>query len=154
MPGDPAAGQIVYASVGNCASCHILNGEGIGIGPELSDVGLRRNSEYLRRSVTNPEADQPKVVDRFRGSLNAFLTVRIVSERGTYEGMRVNEDAFTVQMRDIAGNLYSFDKQDLISYEEAYGHSFMPGYGASLNQTQIDDVVSYLMTLRGQVGAE
>ncbi|MBT8145490.1 MAG: c-type cytochrome [Gammaproteobacteria bacterium] len=150
MPGDPTAGKIVYQTVGNCSSCHIVEGAGNGIGPELSDVGLRRNAEYLHQSVVNPGADQPRIVDRFRGSLNAFLTVRIVSELGTYEGMRVNEDAFTVQMRDVAGNFYSFDKADLLSYEKALGHSFMPGYSAALNEQQIDDVVSYLMTLRGE----
>jgi len=148
MPGDPAAGEVVYNTTGNCASCHIINGVGTGIGPELSKVGGRRNLEYLRRSVLSPEADQPKLVDRFRGSLNAFLTVRIVSEYGVYEGMRVNEDAFTVQMRDLAGDYYSFVKKDLISYEKALGHSFMPGYSAVLDAQQIDDVVSYLMSLR------
>ena len=148
MPGDPAAGELVYENIGNCASCHILHGVGNGIGPELTGVGLRRNAEYLRRSVTNPDADQPKLVDRFRGSLNAFLTVRVVSELGAYEGMRVNEDAFTVQMRDLSGQLYSFEKADLISYEKALGHSLMPGYEATLNERQVDDVVSYLMSLR------
>jgi len=148
MPGNPVAGAEVYRSVGNCASCHILNGEGNGIGPELSNVGQRRNAAYLRRSVTNPDADQPKLVDRFRGSLNAFMTVRVVSEYGTYEGMRINEDAFTVQMRDLAGEIYSFEKGDLLSYEKALGHSLMPGYNSVLNETQIDDVVSYLMSLK------
>lgn len=148
MPGNPAAGELVYQSNGNCSSCHILDGVGNGIGPELTGVGLRRNSEYLRRAVTNPDADQPKLVDRFRGSLNAFLTVRVVSELGTYEGMRVNEDAFTVQMRDLNGELYSFEKADLISYEKELGHSLMPGYNAALSEQQIDDVVSYLMSLR------
>ncbi len=148
MPGDPAAGELVYENNGNCASCHILNGVGNGIGPELTGVGMRRNAEYLRRSVTNPDADQPKLVDRFRGSLNAFLTVRVVSELGTYEGMRINEDAFTVQMRDLSGQFYSFEKADLISYEKAMGHSLMPGYDSTLNERQIDDVVSYLMSLR------
>ena len=148
MPGDPVAGQLLYENNGNCASCHILSGVGNGIGPELTGVGLRRNAEYLRRAVTNPDADQPKLVDRFRGSLNAFLTVRVVSELGTYEGMRVNEDAFTVQMRDLSGQLYSFDKADLISYEKVMGHSLMPGYNATLDAKQIDDVVSFLMSLR------
>ena len=148
MPGDPLAGAEIYRSVGNCASCHILFGEGNGVGPELSNVGQRRNAAYLRRSVTSPDADQPRQVDRFRGSLNAFLTVRIVSEYGSYEGMRVNEDAFTVQMRDLSGKLYSFEKADLISYEKAPGHSLMPGYNSVLNAQQTDDVVSYLMSLK------
>jgi cytochrome c oxidase cbb3-type subunit III len=148
MPGNPLAGAEVYRTVGNCASCHILNGVGNGIGPELSDVGQRRNVAYLRRSVTSPEADQPRLVDRFRGSLNAFLTVRIVSEYGVYEGMRINEDAFTVQMRDLAGEIYSFEKSALISYEKVEGHSLMPGYNSVLDEQQIDDVVSYLMSLK------
>lgn len=147
MPGDTVAGELAYND-GNCASCHIINGVGTGLGPELSKVGQRRNLEYLRRAVINPGAEQPKIVDRFRGSLNAFLTVRIVSEYGTYEGMRVNEDAFTVQMRDLTGEYYSFIKKDLISYDKALGHSFMPGYESVLSPQQIDDVVSYLMSLK------
>lgn len=148
MPGDPFAGEQVYRNAGNCSSCHILNGEGNGIGPELSNVGQRRNAAYLRRSVTDPAADQPRLVDRFRGSLNAFLTVRIVSEYGVYEGMRINEDAFTVQMRDMAGEIYSFEKSELISYEKVQGHSLMPGYDSVLDGQQVDDVVSYLMSLK------
>ncbi|MCB1672209.1 MAG: c-type cytochrome [Gammaproteobacteria bacterium] len=150
VPGDALAGQQIYETIGNCASCHIANGVGTGIGPELTDVGLRRNAAYLRQSVLSPDADQPRVVDRFRGTLNAFLTVRIVTERGAYEGMRINEDAFSVQMRDITGRIYSFEKADLISYEKAFGHSFMPGYSAALNEQQTDDLVSYLMSLKGE----
>ncbi len=146
MPGDALAGAQVYNDVGNCSSCHILDGVGNGIGPELSNVGQRRNAAYLRRSVTSPETDQPRLVDRFRGSLQAFLTVRIVSEYGIYEGMRINEDAFTVQMRDMKGEIYSFEKSDLISYEKVEGHSLMPGYNSVLDEKQIDDVVSYLMS--------
>lgn len=148
MPGDPAHGETIYWSQANCASCHILDGKGVGIGPELSGVGLRRNAAYLRESITEPAADQPRLVDRFRGSLNAFLTVRIVSEYGIYEGMRINEDAFTVQMRDLSGKIYSFNKQELISYEKVPGHSLMPGYAPVLEDGDIDDLVSYLMSLR------
>lgn len=149
MPGDAAQGALLYANKGNCASCHIVDGIGTGVGPELSAVGLRRNVEYLRQSVINPDLDQPKVVSRRLGTLNAFLTVRIVSERGVYEGLRINEDEFSVQMRDLAGRIYSFDKTKLISYEKAFGHSLMPGYGATLTESEVDDVVSYLMTLKG-----
>lgn len=150
-PGDAVVGKLVYETKGNCGACHILNGKGKGIGPELSEVGMRRNMEYLYRSITNPSADQPKVSNRFRGTLNAFLTVRAVSEYGTFEGMRVNEDEFSVQMRDMSGKTYSFDKAKLISYEKDFGHSLMPGYGAVLSQEEADDVVSFLMTLKGDL---
>lgn len=149
MPGDAGRGRLVYEGKGNCAACHIVDGVGKGIGPELSEVGLRRNLDYLYRSVTNPSADQPKVTNRFRGTLNEFLTVRAVSEYGTYEGMRINEDEFSVQLRDLAGVTHSFEKAKLISYEKDFGHSLMPGYGAVLSAQETDDVVSYLMNLKG-----
>lgn len=151
VPGDAARGLALYQTKGNCSNCHILEGSGKGIGPELTEVGLRRNKDYLYRSIANPSADQPKVNNRFRGTLNAFLTVRVVSEYGTYEGMRVNEDEFSVQMRDLSGKTYSFDKAKLISYEKDFGHSLMPGYGAVLSGQEADDVVSYLMTLKGDL---
>lgn len=149
MPGDPVAGKLVYDNQGNCANCHILGGDGRGIGPELTEVGLRRNRDYLQMSVTTPDADQPKLADPIRGTLNSFLTVRVVSELGTYEGMRINENEFSVQMRDLAGNIYSFEKSKLISYEKDFGHSLMPGYGAALSATEVNDLVSYLMSLKG-----
>lgn len=151
VPGDAARGLALYQTKGNCSSCHILAGSGRGIGPELTEVGLRRNKDYLYRSITNPSAEQPKVNNRFRGTLNAFLTVRVVSEYGTFEGMRINEDEFSVQMRDLSGKTYSFDKAKLISYEKDFGHSLMPGYGAVLSQQEADDVVSYLMSLKGEL---
>jgi len=149
MPGDPIEGKLVYENKGNCASCHITAGIGRGVGPELTEVGLRRNREYLLRAVSNPSADQPKVTNRFRGTLNSFLTVRAVSEYGVYEGMRINENEFSVQMRDLDGNIYSFDKASLISYEKDFGHSLMPGYSLVFNQSEINDLVSYLMSLKG-----
>jgi len=150
MPGDPARGKLVYDNPGNCASCHITEGLGRGVGPELTEVGLRRNQEYLQRAISNPAADQPRVTTQLRGTLNSFLTVRVVSEYGVYEGMRINEDEFSVQMRDLEGTIYSFAKPELISYEKDFGHSLMPGYSLVLNQQQVDDLVSYLMSLKGE----
>ena len=46
VPGDAVAGALLYQTKGGCAACHIANGLGHGVGPELTDVGLRRNVEY------------------------------------------------------------------------------------------------------------
>jgi putative heme-binding domain-containing protein len=150
LPGDPLKGQLVYENQGNCSACHIVNGKGRGVGPELGEVGLRRNRDYLMQSVTVPDADQPRVSTQMRGTINPFLTVRIVSEYGSYEGLRINEDEFSVQMRDLAGDIYSFEKASLFSYEKDFGHSLMPGYSAVLNEQDIDDLVAYLMNLKGK----
>ena len=116
---------------------------------QLTDVGLRRNVEYLRRALTNPDADYPMKQSRLNGNINAFLTVRVVSEEGEFEGMRVNEDEFSIQLRDLSGNLHGFDKQKLLNYQRAFGHSLMPGYETVFSNTEVNDLVSYLMSLKG-----
>lgn len=150
LPGDPVAGREVFAAKGACASCHITAGVGRAVGPELTDVGLRRNAAYLRRALTHPDADSPMLNDRLMGRIDAFLTVRVLSEEGEFEGLRVSEDEFSVQLRDLSGTIRSFDKPALLGFERAFGHSLMPGYEAELTATELEDLVSYLMSLKGE----
>ena len=150
LPGDPANGRRLYDAKGACATCHITRGQGRGVGPELTDVGMRRNLEYLRRALTHPDADYPMTENFLTGRINAFMTVSVVAATGEFEGMRINEDEFSIQMRDLNGAIHSFDKRELLSYERALGHSLMPGYRAAFTVSEIDDVVAYLMTLKGE----
>lgn len=150
MPGDPDIGRTIYQQQGACATCHINAGVGHGVGPELTDVGLRRNLQYLRRALTNPDADSPMQAGRMSGRSDAFLTVRVVSPAGEYEGLRINEDEFSIQLRDLTGTIHAFDKRELLGLERAFGHSLMPGYEAMLTTEEVDHLVSYLMSLKGR----
>jgi hypothetical protein len=38
-----------------CFACHLFQGEGGPIGPELTTIGARRNAEYLRESILRPQ---------------------------------------------------------------------------------------------------
>ncbi len=143
MPGDPLRGAMIYQSSGGCPACHILEGHGTGIGPELTDVGDRRGLEYLRRSMVEPAAAQSQTM-----GYQDYLTVRVRTADGSVEGLRVNEDAFTVQVRDIGGVVHSFRKDDLTEFEKVFAHSLMPEYGTVLAANDMDDLISYLMSLR------
>jgi putative heme-binding domain-containing protein len=50
---DPKAGHLVFAK--NCATCHVLFGEGARIGPELTGA-QRTNPEYILTKVLDPNA--------------------------------------------------------------------------------------------------
>jgi len=64
--------------------------------------------------------------------------------------LRVNEDAFSIQVRDVSGTVHSFRKEDLIEFEKVFAHSLMPEYGAALSADDMNDVISYLMSLRSE----
>ena len=62
-------------------------------------------------------------------------------------GIRVNEDSFTIQVRDSAGTLYSFRKTDVQNVDKQFGRSLMPGYKDKLSAAETDDLVAYLASL-------
>lgn len=152
LPGDPVRGKATYDGKGACASCHIVRGAGSGQGPELTDVGERRGSSFLRESLLDPGVNLPeRLVPYEPNSYPAYLVVRAVTLAGAdIVGARVNEDSFTVQIRDGTGRFHSLRKADLKSLVKNESASLMPSYRDTLTATEVDDLVAYLMTLRGQ----
>ena len=69
VAGDAARGAEVFSAAGDCYSCHVVEGRGTGIGPELTGIGLRRGVEYLYASLRTPGSELP--VSR-RGILRGF----------------------------------------------------------------------------------
>lgn len=145
MPGDPERGRRIYRDLGGCPACHIVAGHGIGIGPELTNIGDQRGLDYLRSSLVEPAETQSQT-----SGYKDYLTVRVRTLADRVEGLRVNEDAFSIQVRDVAGSVHSFRKDELIEFEKVFAHSLMPEYGATLSGQDLDDVVSYLMSLRSE----
>ncbi len=153
LHGNAQRGEQVYRGKGNCAQCHALHGHGGTLGPELTDIGLRRSPRYLRESLTDPEAAIPDSFTSYKKVTllpDNFLQVRIVTADGRHlTGARVNEDAFSIQIRDAAGRIESFLKEELHELHKDWGKSPMPSYREVLSAAELEDVVAYLASLRG-----
>ncbi|HIF38502.1 MAG TPA: c-type cytochrome [Gemmatimonadetes bacterium] len=146
VEGNPSSGSEIFSSIGGCANCHIINGQGVGIGPDLSNVGARRGVPFLRESVVAPGTSIPRGE---RGSHSNFLAVRVeMSDGRKLRGMRINEDAFILNLRDTEGRYYMLQKDKIDKLTREFGESIMPGYGSTLNSEQITDLVAYMTTLR------
>ena len=151
VPGDPKKGADVYRGLG-CAGCHIINGSGGNLGPDLSDIGFLRGAAYLKQSVIDPSAALPKGVMQIpsRGYAE-YLPLRVVTKKGDeIRGIRVNEDAFTVQVRDQAGKFYSLRKADIELLDKQMGKSLMPSFASRVTASELDDLVAYLSSLRSE----
>ena len=139
LPGDPVAGQRLYAGKGACAGCHMIDGQGGSLGPDLTSIGDVRGARHLRESLVNPGAALPE---------GQLLITAVRKDGGKIEGLRLNEDVTTIQLRDGSNRFHSLRKADLRELRREFGKSLMPSYEGSLTAAELDDVVAYLAKLR------
>ncbi len=147
--GDARRGETLFFSAGRCSRCHMVNGRGGRLGPELSYVGSARPRGYLIESIREP-ARQLAENRSFGGDATfKYDTITVVTRDGkTIVGVPMNEDTFTVQIMDMSEGVHSFDKKLLKSLRHD-DRSLMPVYGPDvLSETDLNDVVAYLQSLR------
>lgn len=133
-----ARGEQIFERSG-CAQCHSIENRGGALGPDLSEAGIMLSPQSLRLALTNPDAEIAR----------GYETVAAVSADGKrFEGIALNEDDISIQMRTTDGSLRSFNKDDLRDLHREQ-RSLMPCYANQLSPAEIDSLVEYLETLKG-----
>jgi putative heme-binding domain-containing protein len=136
--GNVENGQKLFTA--QCSLCHRVAGRGGRLGPDLTRIGAARSRAALVREIRTPSEWIPE----------RYETVTLVMGDGRrVRGVMKDEDAFSIQVMDAIGErLQGYLKSSLkdVIYEKV---SLMPGYGPDrLNETQLNDLVGYLTTLR------
>src|SRR5262245_31507024 len=163
--GDAARGKAVFdSSKANCLSCHRINGTGSLYGPDLSAVGAPpRGGGQGRgggggggnaRGAATPPAG-PTVQQMAQSILdpNAVVAVqnryvRLTMKDGkTIWGKLLNVDTFGIQIFDSSEKLENIPRSNV---KDMTMVSPMPSYRDKLTTQELADVVSYLMSLKGQ----
>jgi putative heme-binding domain-containing protein len=149
VTGDAGRGETLFFGAQRCSSCHIVNGRGGLLGPELTTVGSARSRAYLVESIR-----QPGVRFTENHSFGDVYTLRydtvtaVTADGTTVVGVPMNEDTFTVQIMDTSERVHSLEKRSLKSFRHE-NRSLMPAYPPNrLSDTDLDDVLAYLQTLR------
>lgn len=153
MAGNRTRGQQSFFGKGTCSECHMVNGKGGRLGPDLTRVGAARSASYLIDSIRQPSKDlSDGMVDPNNHYANALVydTVTIVTRTGQQiTGVAKNEDTFSIQLLDTNQRLHLLLKRDLESVTHER-RSLMPVYTKDmLSDTELRDVVAYLEGLRG-----
>jgi putative heme-binding domain-containing protein len=97
------------------------------------------NVAQLERSVLDPNAEIAPAYRVFQVTPKSGAAVR---------GKLLNQDTFSVQLLDTSNQLRSFLKSDL--KEHAFLNSPMPSYRGKFTQQEMADLLSYLVSVKGQ----
>jgi putative heme-binding domain-containing protein len=143
LPPDPPRGNAengarVFRT--HCASCHRVNADGGRLGPDLSRIGSARSRDVLVARIR-------RGAEIFRPG---FAPVTITPASGPpIQGVKKNEDLFSVQIMDTNQRIQGYEKDKMKSVVNGTT-SAMPLFGPDrLSDSDLDDVIRYLQTLRG-----
>jgi len=138
ITGNAENGARIFQTM--CSTCHMVNGTGGQLGPELSRIGSGRSRAVLLKKVRGPN-------DNIRPGYEPVTVVTRDGQR--IRGVRKNEDEFSIQIMDLRQRLLGFQKAAVSDVTEEK-QSVMPVYGADrLSESDLQDLLRFLGTLRG-----
>ncbi len=150
--GNAAHGKELFYGSAACSTCHMIQGKGGRLGPDLSTTGSARSTDYLVESVRSPSRRLAQgISEAMKEFSQEYETVTAVTADGTkYMGVVLNEDHFTLQMMDTREQLHLFEKDKLRSLEKSR-ESLMPAYDQkTLSDKDLQDVIAYLLAVGAQ----
>ena len=100
---------------------------------------------------TSSNDTEPSTLRVSAQGYDEYLPVLVVtSDDREVKGVRLNEDSFTIQLRDPNGQIHSFRKSTLTRLEKLRGTSLMPpDLAKNLSPAEVDDLIGFLANLRG-----
>ena len=147
--GNAAHGKELFYGDANCSLCHMVEGKGGRVGPELTGVGGSRTREAIIDSVRNPSRRLAwGLTEATKEFPQEYETVTVVTADGKeIKGVALNEDNFSVQMIDASEQIYLLEKDKLRSFKKSR-ESMMPVYKPDvLSDKDLDDIVAYLTSV-------
>lgn len=147
--GNAAHGKDLFYGDGNCSLCHMVEGKGGRLGPDLTAVGGSRTSEAIIDSVRNPSRRLAwGLTEATKEFPQEYENVTAVTADGKQiKGVTMNEDSFTVQIMDSSEQIHLLEKDKLRSFQKTR-ESAMPKYNTdTLSDKDLHDIVAFLMSL-------
>ncbi len=138
--GNAARGREVFESpTAACASCHVVNGKGTDVGPQLSEIGTKLGKEALYEAILDPSS----------GISFGFEAWSIETKSGDdLFGLIVSETADELTIKSQVGVISKVKKSD-ITRRQKLSTSLMPlGLQLTMSTHDLVDVVEYLFSLK------
>lgn len=140
LSGDVTRGDLVFhrASPG-CIQCHVVNGKGVELGPNLSEIGSKLPKEALYQAILEPSA----------GISFGFEAFTITLKDGDEAfGLIASETADELVLKAVGGVLTRYKKSEVVSRQKS-ALSIMPaGLEAGMTTQELVDLVEYLASLK------
>lgn len=142
MKGDIANGAKIFANASpGCANCHIVNGRGIELGPNLSEIGTKLGKDALIEAILEPSS----------GVSFGFEAWNFALKNGDEAyGLIASETADEVAVKAVGGIITRLKKSEVESRQQSKLSIMPAGLQAAMTTQELVDLVEYLASLKKQ----
>ena len=146
--GNAVRGKELFSGSAACATCHMIQGKGGRLGPDLTPTGSARSIEYIVDSIRNPSRRLAQgISEAMKEFSQEYETVTVVDAGGQkIQGVVLNEDNFTLQMLDTREQLHLFEKGKVRSVEKSRESLMLKYDEKMLPEKDLQDIVAYLLS--------
>ena len=118
-----------------CIQCHQVRGEGREVGPALTEVGTKLPKEALIEAILDPSA----------GISFGFEAWQVELKSGDEAyGLKANETADEVAIRDINGIITRYRKSEIASMNQSKTSIMPTGLQQTMTTQDFVDLIEYL----------
>jgi putative membrane-bound dehydrogenase-like protein len=137
--GDAGRGKTAFETSGTCSKCHIVNGQGKEVGPNLSEIGGKLSREAMFESILYPSA----------GISHNYETYTLVTSDGNVvSGIITSQTPEEIAVKGIDAIVRTYKRSDIEAMEKQK-LSLMPADLQKLiTADELVDIVQYLGTLK------
>jgi len=116
----------------------MIHGAGGFLGPDLSDYGASHSATDIRNAIVSTDK---------RPEIHKGLVKATTRDGRQLSGLMRNEDNFSIQLQALDGTFYLLQKLDLTELGFDSSPIMPDNYGSILTGSEIDQLVSYLLSL-------
>jgi putative membrane-bound dehydrogenase-like protein len=139
--GNGARGRKLFFDAAGvaCSKCHVVNGEGGPVGPDLSTVGSQFSRDILIESVLYPS----------KAIREGYQQVMIELKNGdAFSGAVKGESADSITLQDSEARLQTLRKADIVERRTSELSLMPEGLHAALTLEDFADLIAYLESLK------
>ena len=140
IPGSASLGRAIFHSnhIG-CAKCHIINGYGGEIGPDLSQIARKHSAIALHEDILKPHA----------AIAAGFETMTVLTNKGTaMSGLQVSAGD-PIVLKDASGTIHSITRENTDTIFPSK-NSLMPELANLLTTEELSSLIQFLQSAANQ----
>jgi len=140
MKGDSANGARIFTNASpGCANCHVVNGRGVELGPNLSEIGTKLGKDALIEAILEPSSGISFGYEAWNFTLKSGDEVY---------GLLASETTDEVTVKNIGGIITRLKKSELESRQQSKLSIMPAGLQVAMTTRELVDLVEYLAALK------